>query len=73
MKPVNVDRVAMRYCPNMEEHWHFRCDTCGGVFDIDLPAAKVRPEMTFPKGFQATTYEISVRGACPHCATTNQN
>ena len=70
VKAVNVDPIAMRYCPNMEEHWHFRCDTCGGVYDIE-PAARSRPEITFPKGFQATTYEISVRGACPNCAKSN--
>ena len=69
VKEVNVDRFAMRYCPNMEEHWHFRCDTCGEVFDIDVPPAKLRPEM--PKGFQPTAYEISVRGACPNCAKAN--
>ena len=66
LKEVNVDRFAMRYCPNMEEHWHFRCDKCGEVFDIDVPPAKLRPEM--PKGFQPTAFEISVRGACPNCA-----
>jgi Fe2+ or Zn2+ uptake regulation protein len=73
VKEVNVDRTARRYCPNMQEHWHFRCDTCGAVYDIDLAAAGPRPEVRVPKGFQPTTYEISVRGACPHCAKTNQN
>jgi len=69
VKEVNVDRFAMRYCPNMEEHWHFRCDTCGEVFDIDVPPAKLRPEM--PNFKQQTAYEISVRGACPNCAKAN--
>jgi Fur family peroxide stress response transcriptional regulator len=68
VREVNVDRFAMRYCPNMEEHWHFRCDTCGEVFDIDVPPAKLRPEM--PKGFQPIAFEISVRGACPKCANS---
>src|SRR5881397_120291 len=71
VKEVNVDRAAMRYCPNMREHWHFRCDMCGGVYDIDLPASRPRPEVKFPKGFQPIAYEISVRGACPNCAKEN--
>ena len=68
IKEVNVERAAMRYCPNMQEHWHFRCDECGAVYDIEVPPSRPRPEITFPKGFQPTTYEISVRGACPNCA-----
>ena len=73
VKAVNVERTAMRYCPNMHEHYHFRCDECGTVFDIDAPAGRSRPELKMPKGFQATAYEISVRGACPKCAQSNQN
>jgi len=38
VKEVNLDRSAMRYCPNMHEHCHFYCDHCGGVFDIDFAA-----------------------------------
>src|SRR5439155_2430690 len=38
VKEVNLDRTAMRYCPNMHEHCHFHCDECGGVFDIDFCA-----------------------------------
>src|SRR5919106_1020742 len=34
VREVNVDRTAMRYCPNMSEHCHFYCDDCGGVYDI---------------------------------------
>jgi Fe2+ or Zn2+ uptake regulation protein len=71
VKEVNVDRTAMRYCPNMQEHWHFRCESCGEVFDIDLPANSPRPGMKFPKGFQPNVYEISVRGICPNCAKAN--
>src|SRR5436190_8570617 len=36
VREVNLDRVAMRYCPNMGEHFHFHCGACGGVFDIDF-------------------------------------
>jgi len=71
VKEVNVDRTAMRYCPNMHEHWHFRCETCGGVYDIDVPQNRPQPEVKFPKGFQPIAYEISVRGACPNCAKKN--
>jgi Fur family peroxide stress response transcriptional regulator len=65
VREVNLDRVSMHYCPNMGEHFHFYCDTCGGVFDIDFTE---NGQLQMPKGFQATGYEISVHGACPKCS-----
>ena len=66
-KQVNLDRGAMRFCPNMHEHCHFHCESCGGVYDIDMTRA--RPEIPMPRGFKATHYDLSIRGQCPDCAT----
>jgi len=68
VKEVNLDRTAMRYCPNMHEHCHFHCDECGGVFDIDFCAEDCRAELKLPKGFQPTGYDVSIHGACPRCS-----
>jgi len=68
VKEVNLDRTAMRYCPNMHEHCHFHCDECGGVFDIDFCADDCRAELKLPRGFQATGYDVSIHGACPRCS-----
>jgi Fur family peroxide stress response transcriptional regulator len=66
-RQVTVDRGATRFCPNMQEHCHFYCDTCEKVFDIDLsdegPAG-----ITLPKGFKATRFEIAIHGLCAKCA-----
>src|ERR1041385_9024109 len=60
VKQVNLDRGAMRFCPNMHEHCHFYCENCGGVYDIDLTRA--RPQIPMPRGFKATHYDLSIRG-----------
>ena len=65
VKQVNLDRGATRFCPNMHEHCHFYCESCGGVYDIDLTRA--RPEIPMPRGFKATQLELSIRGLCPDC------
>ena len=67
-RQVTVDRGAARFCPNMQEHCHFYCDTCEGVFDIDLPGNGA-DAVNLPKGFKATRFEIAIHGACPDCAT----
>jgi len=68
VREVNLDRVAMHYCPNMGEHFHFFCDVCGGVFDIEFAENGQGGPVKIPQGFQPTGYEISVHGACPKCA-----
>lgn len=67
VRQVNVDRGATRYCPNMKDHFHFCCDECGKVFDIDSKALAIIPEITLPKGFKLTRREISLKGTCPEC------
>ncbi len=67
IREVNLDRAAMHYCPNMGEHFHFYCDACGGVFDIDFRNDGQDGPLELPQGFRATGYEISVHGSCPKC------
>ena len=66
-RQVTVDRGATRFCPNMQEHCHFYCDTCEKVFDIDL-SDEGPPGITLPKGFKATRFEIAIHGLCAKCA-----
>ena len=62
-RQVTVDRGATRFCPNMQEHVHFHCEDCGGVFDLDFPAAKI----LIPKGFKAERFDVAIHGRCPAC------
>ena len=65
VRQVSLERGAARFCPNMQEHCHFYCDACEGVFDIDLPA---RAGVTLPKGFNAERYDVAIHGRCPACS-----
>jgi Fur family peroxide stress response transcriptional regulator len=68
IREVNLDRTAMRYCPNMREHCHFYCDECGGVYDIDVPVDAGLPGINIPKGYRVNRFELAIHGACPRCA-----
>jgi Fe2+/Zn2+ uptake regulation proteins len=65
-RQVTVDRGAARFCPNMQEHCHFFCDTCHGVFDIDLSGET--SAVALPPKFKATRFEIAIHGKCPACS-----
>jgi len=63
VKQVNLDRGPSRYCPNLKEHGHFHCESCGTIYDIDLPD----PAMPLPRGYVVSRMEVSLRGQCPAC------
>ena len=67
VKQVNLDRGPSRYCPNLKEHGHFHCESCGSVSDVDLCEA---PEaaLSLPRGAIVNRMDISLRGLCPKCA-----
>ena len=65
-RQVQLERGATRYCPNMEEHCHYLCDSCGEVFDVSQPTYNAL--MPGPKGFKVDHYDIAVHGCCAECA-----
>jgi len=65
-RQVTLERGATRFCPNMEEHCHYYCDTCGKVFDVPFPTDSA--VMPHPKGFKVDHYDIAVHGLCAACA-----
>ena len=68
VRQVTVDRGATRFCPNMQDHCHFYCDSCDAVFDVNLPTNN-GTGLKLPKGFTADRYEIAIHGRCPGCST----
>lgn len=67
VRQVNLDRGASRFCPNMQEHCHFHCESCGGIFDLDFNPEAARQQVPVPMGFTVTHFDISVRGLCAVC------
>jgi len=68
VRQVHFDREPTRYCANLQEHGHFVCGTCGGVFDV-TPSADRRksPPWNLPTGFVVTSQELTLRGTCATC------
>ncbi len=67
-KQVNVEREATRYCPNLSEHGHFVCESCGIVSDIPVSKnGSLTRILKVPAGFTVNQSEITLRGTCPAC------
>jgi Fur family peroxide stress response transcriptional regulator len=67
VKQVNLDRGPSRYCPNLKEHGHFYCESCGHVTDVELRDGS-GSALALPRGSVVNRMDISLRGLCPACA-----
>lgn len=73
VRQVNLDRSPSRYCPNLKEHAHFHCESCGTISDIDIrDAAALTAALNIAPGGIIHRTEIALRGFCPACATTSR-
>ena len=72
IRHVNLDRSATRYCPNMEEHCHFYCDECGGIYDVGFASGDGPNGLKIPEGFTVKQFDLSLRGLCRDCANKSR-
>lgn len=71
-KQVNVEREATRYCPNVTDHGHFICESCGIVSDIPVAKdGKITGFLKIPPQFTVSHSEITLRGVCAACGKSN--
>ena len=54
---------------NMKPHYHFVCEKCGSITDIDVPPEERLNELPDKSlGFKVRRHEIEFYGLCPACA-----
>jgi Fur family transcriptional regulator, peroxide stress response regulator len=57
-----------RYEPRQPFHYHFKCDRCGKVADINLPVArKLNHDAALATGFKITGHQLEFHGLCLGC------
>ena len=62
-----VDTVG-RFDGNTKEHYHFRCERCHRIFDLDEPVDKTINEKIGRRlGATVTHHSIQFYGFCPDC------
>jgi len=57
-----------RFDGNAQNHYHFRCEQCGRVFDVDEPVDKTIDTRVAQKtGFKVIRHRLEFRGLCQDC------
>ncbi len=60
-----------RFDGDLKNHYHFRCEQCGRVFDVDDPVDLERNEKVAKKtGFRVSHHILEFRGLCRDCQTS---
>jgi Fur family transcriptional regulator, peroxide stress response regulator len=62
-----------RFDANSANHYHFRCDGCGRVFDIDEPVVPgIDERVERNTGFKVSHHRLEFRGLCCECQTAGK-
>ncbi|MCD6300369.1 MAG: transcriptional repressor [Dehalococcoidales bacterium] len=57
-----------RFDGKTENHYHFRCEKCGRVFDLDEPVNEmINGEISRKTGFKVTHHRLEFHGLCQDC------
>jgi Fur family peroxide stress response transcriptional regulator len=58
-----------RFDANTEHHYHFICDSCGTILDLDLPIDEaLNRRLRAATGLEARLHDIQFHGLCQSCA-----
>ena len=60
-----------RFDARRDNHYHFRCENCGRVFDVDEPVDEnINERIAERTGFRVLSHRLEFRGLCQECQET---
>lgn len=65
---LNLNGTLSRYEEKQDKHYHFRCEQCGRVFDLDEPVnTEIEKTVAERTGFKVSSHQTEFRGLCKDC------
>jgi Fur family peroxide stress response transcriptional regulator len=65
---LNLNDTASRFEAKQESHYHFRCEKCGLVLDIDEAVDRALDRRVASKtGLKIHNHQLEFRGLCHDC------
>jgi Fe2+ or Zn2+ uptake regulation protein len=69
---LNLSGTASRFEGRRHNHYHFRCEKCGRVFDLDEPVdTELDRKVAARTGFNISYHQLEFRGICQECQRKN--
>lgn len=61
-----------RYDGTPDNHYHFTCESCGKVYDVDCPVAhNLDKDVESGMGFRVKQHRLEFYGICKDCGKSN--
>ena len=65
---LNVDGTVGRYEIRQDNHYHFICNQCGRILDLNEPVeTKLNAKFAKKTGFKITHHQLEFHGLCKDC------
>ena len=65
---LDLASTLSRFDGNSQDHYHFRCEKCGRVFDVDeLVDKEIDDRVAQKTGFKVSHHRLEFRGLCKDC------
>lgn len=65
---IDLGSMFARFDGNTTNHYHFRCEKCRRLFDIDEPVdEKINERVARKTGFRISLHWLEFRGLCRKC------
>ena len=65
---LNLNDTVSRFEAKQKSHYHFRCERCGRVFDVNEPINKeLDRKIAKRTGFKISYHQLEFRGLCHDC------
>ena len=69
-----TDGKQSRFDARIDNHFHFKCNTCGSIYDIESSeVANLNKDGLERKGFEVESMDITFNGICPNCKMAEDN
>ena len=65
VKAVNIEDNELRYDIISNEHGHFKCESCGNVYDFQIKTEDLYSEDL--NNYTINSKEVYFKGICPNC------
>jgi Fur family peroxide stress response transcriptional regulator len=65
---LNLSGTVSRFEGKKNNHYHFTCEKCGRVFDLDEPVnGELDKQVAEKTGFKVSCHQLEFRGLCKDC------
>ncbi len=69
-----TDGKQSRFDARIDNHFHFKCNTCGSIYDIESSEVpNLNKDSLERKGFEVESMDITFNGICPNCKMAEDN